>query len=186
MDVWELPEYAELNGVSYKIHSDFRDVLEIIGVLEDVDRPESIRVLVGLSLFYDDLDVTEVSQNQLIDAVNWMCGFIGLFEENTNTATHKQIDWEQDQRIIISEINKVAGKEIRLESHLHWWTFISYFSAIGEGQLSYIVNIREKLRKGQKLEKHEREYYRNNRERVELKVKLSKQEQELLDKWMLK
>lgn len=184
MDIWYLPEYAVIGGKKHKINSDFRDILEIIGVLQDVEQPESIRVLVALSLFFEDFE--SIDKEYMEESANWMCGFIGLFEENTNKQTHKQIDWEQDQRIIISEVNKVAGKEIRLEKHLHWWTFVAYFSAIGEGQLSYIVSIREKLRKGQKLEKHEREFYRANRNAVDLKIKLTKTEQELLDKWMLK
>ena len=50
--------------------------------------------------------------------------------------------------MIIADINKVAGTEVRSLSFLHWWTFLSFFHAIGEGQLSTLISIREKLRTG--------------------------------------
>ena len=59
---------------------------------------------------------------------------------------------------------------------LHWWTFMAYFHAIGEGQLSTLVSIRDKLRRGKKLEKWEQEYYRKNKDKVDLKKHYSAEE----------
>ena len=42
---------------------------------------------------------------------------------------------------------------------------------IGEGVFNTIVSIREKRRKGKKLEKWEKEFYQNNKTLVDLKVK---------------
>lgn len=53
---------------------------------------------------------------------------------------------------------------------------IAYFHAIGEGQLSTIVSIREKLRTGKKLEKWEQEYYRKNKHQVDLKKRYTAEE----------
>ena len=78
--------------------------------------------------------------------------------------------------MIVADVNKVAGTEIRALPFLHWWTFVSYFNAIGEGQLSTLVSIREKLRKGKKLEKREQEYYRKNKDKVDLKKRYSAEE----------
>ena len=44
----------------------------------------------------------------------------------------KLIDWEQDYPMIIAEVNKVAGCEVR-SPYLHWFTFIGYFNAIETG-----------------------------------------------------
>ena len=78
--------------------------------------------------------------------------------------------------MIVADVNKVAGTEIRVLPFLHWWTFVSYFNAIGEGQLSTLVSIREKLRKGKKLKKWEQEYYRKKKDKVDLKKRYSAEE----------
>ena len=59
---------------------------------------------------------------------------------------------------------------------MHWWTFLSWFNAIGEGQLSTVVSIREKLQKGKKLDKWERDFYRENKQLVDMKKRYSTQE----------
>lgn len=86
------------------------------------------------------------------------------------------MDWEQDAQVIVADVNKVAGIEIRALPFLHWWTLVSYFNAIGEGQLSTLVSIQEKLRKGKKLEKWEQEFYRKNKDKVDLKKRYSAEE----------
>lgn len=71
---------------------------------------------------------------------------------------------------------RAQAMEVRVVAFLHWWTFMAYFNAIGEGQLSTLVSIRDKLRRGKKLEKWEQEYYRKNKERVDLKKRYSAEE----------
>ena len=78
--------------------------------------------------------------------------------------------------LIVADVNKVAGQEIRALPFLHWWTFLGYFHAIGEGQLSAVVTIRDKLSRGKKLEEWEKDYYRENRKTVELQRRLSREE----------
>lgn len=182
MNGWFLPEFVEFGGREYTVNTDFRDVLEVISVLQDVDKHEAVRVLVALSLFYDDFESMPESEHQA--AAEWMVKFIALGEEEDGMPQPKLIDWEQDRTIIAAEVNKVAGTEIRLLEHLHWWTFVSYFRSIGEGQLSYIVGIRDKRHRGKALEKHEREFYKKNRSIVDFKEKLSTVEQETLNKWL--
>lgn len=184
MNEWILPESAEFGGREYAVNTDFRDVLEVISVLQDIDKHQSVRTLVALSLFYDDFDTMPASEHQA--AAEWMIKFINLGESDDGPPQPKLIDWEQDRLIIAAEVNKVAGTEIRLLDHLHWWTFISYFRGIGDGQLSYIVSIRDKLRRGKPLEKHEREFYRSNRSVVDFKTKLSTAEQDVLSRWSVK
>lgn len=182
MTAWNLPVSADIGGRKYEVNADYRDVLEVIGVLQDVDKNDQLKVYVALSLFYEDFEAMPAEDYE--EALRWLFDFIALGEDGDGTNQPKVFDWEQDALIIVAEINKVAGVEIRNMPFLHWWTFIAYFNGIGEGQLSFVVSLREKIRKGQKLEKHEREYYRHNRSRVDLKIKTTKAEDEILDKWM--
>lgn len=45
------------------------------------------------------------------------------------------------------------------------------------GLFSSVIGIRQKLNKGKKLEKYEQEFYRNHRNMIDLKRKLSAEEQ---------
>ena len=89
------------------------------------------------------------------------------------------MDWEQDAPIVFSAINKISGREVRdPNQYMHWWTFIGYFDEIGEGTFSQVLAIRQKRAKGEKLEKWEREFLKNNRSMVELKQSMSDEEKE--------
>ena len=112
--------------------------------------------------------------------MEYLAQFITCGQQDDKLAP-KLIDWEQDAQPIIADVNKVAGTEIRALPFLHWWTFMAWFNAIGEGQLSMLVTIRDKLRRGKKLEKHEQEYYRQNRSRVDLKRRYSADEEAEFD-----
>ena len=172
--IWTLPQKAELGGREYDIRADFRDVLEIIGYLEDPELPEFIRWQVALALFYE----TPVEEAHLQAAMEYLAWFLAGGSSDPGKPGPKRMDWQQDAPAIISDVNRVAGQEIRSLLFLHWWTFLSWFYSIGEGQLSMLVSIRDKLRRGKKLEVYEQEFYRENKKRVDLPKKYSPQERE--------
>ena len=96
---------------------------------------------------------------------------------------HKLIDWQKDSNLISSAINKVAGKEIRLEPYVHWWTFMGYYLAIGDSPLSSIVGIRNKIAKGKKLDKNELQFRQNNPQYFSLDTRtVDQQEADILAK----
>jgi len=169
-----LPVTVEVGGRVWKIATDYRDILDIIARLSDEDCTPYERLYISLGLFYDNFET--MPESDYPKAYEEMSLFISCGEEDTGRPSMKLIDWEQDERIIASEINKVAGYEVRAVSYLHWWTFIGYFNGIGEGHLSTVVNIRNKLKRGKKLEKWERDYYNENRRTVDLRQKYTAEE----------
>ena len=168
MNPWKLPQTAEFGGIVYQLNTDFRDILEIMGYLDDPDKPEYLRWRIALALFYEG-DIPAEHQQE---AMEYLAKFVSCGETDTKPGP-KLLDWEQDAQAIVADVNKVAGTEIRALPYLHWWTFLSYFHAIGEGQLSTLVSIRDKLRRGKKLEQWEKDFYRENKTRVDLKKKYS-------------
>ena len=52
---------------------------------------------------------------------------------------------------------------------------------IGEGTFQTVISIRSKKRKGQKLEKWESDFYRENKKMIDLPLRLTDEEQEFLD-----
>ncbi|MDY4880321.1 MAG: hypothetical protein SO137_08010, partial [Gemmiger sp.] len=79
--------------------------------------------------------------------------------------------------VIVADVNRVAGQEVRALPFLHWWTFVAYFNAIGEGQLSTLLRVRNKLRRGRRLDPWEMDYYRENRALVDGREPPTAQEQ---------
>ena len=179
MDPWSLPESVTIGGKEYHINADFRDILDIIACMSDVEQDIRIRLYVALALFYDDFD--EMPESSYEEAAQGLYDFIRCDEEEQGPPPPKTIDWEQDRSMIISEVNKVAGCEIRALPFCHWWTFIAWFNAIGEGQLSTVVSIREKLRKRKRLDKWERDFYKQNRGKINFKTRFTKDEQDFLE-----
>ena len=169
--IWQLPERARIGICSYGLNTDFRDVLAIIGFLSG-DLPEFIRWQVALKLFYRE----EIPPEDEGAAMEYLAWFLGGGEDTAPKSGPKLMDWELDAAAIVADINRVAGREIREMEHLHWWTFLSWFHGIGEGQVSALVSIRDKLNRGKKLEGWEKEFYRQNREKVRLKKRYSPQE----------
>ncbi len=180
---WDLPVSAEIGGTVYQINTDYRDILDIIARLSDPDVNVRTVMYVCLALFYEEFD--RMPEEYFGEATAYMMRFINCGEEENDARPHpKTIDWEQDRALIVSDINRVAGCEVRALPYLHWWTFIAYFMGIGEGRLSVVVSIREKLRKGKKLDDWERDFYRMNRAQVDFKTVYTNAEDKMLDMWL--
>lgn len=174
MTPWKLPETAEIGGVEYEINTDYRDILSILMVLNDADHPVCVRWLTAVALFYEG----EIPEEHEKEAIEYLASFISYGEKDTVNPGPVLMDWEQDAQAIVADVNKVAGMEIRALPYLHWWTFLSYFQAIGEGQLSMRVSIRDKLRRGKNLESWEQEFYRDNKKTIDIKKHYSAEELE--------
>lgn len=166
--MYEIPISVKIDNHEYGIRNngDYRVILDCFSALQDVDLTEQERVFASLIIFYQDLNCIDdiLLSNNLKDRILEMYKFFNCGEEDTvgKKVPYKLIDWEQDSQLISSAINKVANTEIRSVPYIHWWTFMGHFSAIGRSLLSTVIDIREKILKGKKLEKYEREFRRDN------------------------
>ena len=70
------------------------------------------------------------------------------------------MDWQQDAALIAAGTARAAGQDLRALPHLHWWSFLGWFDSIADGPFATVVALRDKLRRGKKLEPWEREFYR--------------------------
>lgn len=179
MTPWTLPQTAEIGGTVYKINTDYRDILEIMRYLSDADTQELLRWRIAIALFYEG----DVPLEHMQEAMNYLAEFISYGEKDDKRPAPKLLDWDQDAQAIIADVNKVSGTEIRNLEYLHWWSFLSYFYAIGEGQLSTLVSIRDKLVRGKKLESWEQDYYRKNQSKIDFKNRYTQAEEEALERF---
>ena len=167
--MYELPTTVTVNEKVYTIQNqgDYRMVLDCFKVLNDVELSENERILACLLIFYEDFneveDVLSLEDDVLSSLIDNAFLFFNCGSRHSQSETnYKTIDWETDAQLISSAVNTVAGKEIRAEQYLHWWTFMGYFNAVGESALSTVVGIRSKIAKGKKLEKYEQEFRQSN------------------------
>ena len=165
--MYSIPTSIEINGVEYHIRNngDYRVILDCFRALEDAELMPRERLLCSLIIFYEDFNSIDdiIKVRNIEEFVTKMYEFFNCGSTMSGTRTnHKLIDWEQDEQIICSAVNTVANKEIRLEPYIHWWTFMGYYTAIGECPLSTIIHIRNKIVTGKPLEKYERTFRNTN------------------------
>lgn len=178
-----LPKELYVNGIERAIRSDFRTALLIFQACNDVELNDYEKVMTMVECLYEDVEniLPEDYQEANDQAVWFLEG--GNVADDKVKQTKKVLDWEQDQQMIFSAVNKVAGHETRAVEYMHWWTFLGYFNEIGEGLLSTVINIRQKKNKGKKLEKHEQNFYIENKSLIDIKIKLTEEEQAEIDYW---
>lgn len=182
-----LPEALTVGGEEYSIRTDYRNVLQVFEAFQDPDLTQEEKWIVAIYLLFENFscadDVLEAAQDgfNLVEAMKQISWFISAGQPEKQVLEQPTYNWTQDEQMIFSAVNKVAGRETRELEYLHWWTFLGYFNEVGEGTFSFIVGIRHKLNKGKKLEKHEKEFLSHNKELVLMKKPLTKEEQEQED-----
>lgn len=182
--MYELPTSIEIEEQSFAIRNDgdFRMVLDCFSILNNYELEIQERLIGAVAIFYADIhdDISEISKLPSLEkAVMKMYEFFNCRspEVAQKRPDYKLIDWETDEILIASAINQVAGKEIRLEKYIHWWTFMGYYMAVGECSLSTVVSIRHKIATNQKLEKYEKKFRAENPQYFTVDVR-SKAQQE--------
>lgn len=184
-----LPKWLEVGGEMLDVRYDFRVILDIFEALNDVELSDEERALAVLQMFYIDFDrITNYEE-----AVKKLFWFInGGHEEEGEQKKQKQlVNWEQDFQYIIAPVNRVLGKELRSVEYdvennaggVHWWTFLSGYTEVGDCFFAQVVRIREKKSKGKQLDKSDREFYRKNRDIIDIKTHYTEAENSLVKMW---
>lgn len=171
-----LPTTLLVNGREEPIRYEYSAVLDAMAALNDPDLEDNEKIYAFLFIIYENCE--NFSKEDFAPAFQAATEFINNGASDDAKNNVRVVDFEQDYNILIPAINRVAGKEIRSCSDIHWWTFLGWFMEIGECTYSTVLNIRSKKKKGKKLEDWEREFYSANKKMVDLQPKLSAQEEE--------
>ena len=165
--MYEVPTSINIDGRQFQIRNngDYRVVLDCFQALEDTELEPMERILASLIIFYADFDsIADVYMVDIQKFVSEMYKFFNCGSDISvgTQSNFKLINWDTDSQLICSAVNKVANMEIRSSPYIHWWTFMGYYTAIGESPISTIIHIRDKIVHGKKLEKYEREFRNKN------------------------
>ena len=185
MYAWKLPTSLHVGGSHYKIRTDYRVILDILAAMNDPDildpgmtedEKQAEKVLTMLQILYIDFD--SMPPRDWKEAAEKACDFIDCGIKDDGKPKPRTMDWEQDAPLIVPAINKSVKIDVRSVKYMHWWTFFGLYMEIGESTFSTVVSIRDKKRRGKKLEKWEQEFYRNNKSIVDLKSKKAERSEE--------
>lgn len=178
--IGQLPTTITVNGKELHIETDFRTALLVLVACNDVELSdrEKVYVMVDALVGFENLEREDVEE--AIKKCSWFMDGGKDYSKAINKP--KLMDWEQDEQIIFSAINRVAGKEVRTESYLHWWSFLGYFNEIQEGLFSNVLNIRQKKAKHKQLEKWEQDFYKDNKDLIDFKTIYTEAEKEEIRK----
>lgn len=175
-----LPTSLTVQGVAYDIRTSYQVVLSLLEVLNDPEFTDLEKAVATIETLFIDWE----SIRDYKEAVEQCMWFIDMGQPPNGKKSARLVDWEKDYHYIIAPVNRVLGFECRAVPDLHWWTFMSAYMEIGgDCTFSQIVNLRSKLHKGKKLEKHEREWLRQNRDLVMLPQKYTAEDDDILRKW---
>lgn len=172
---YTLPTALTVGGQKLAIDSDWRTALDCLEALHDADLTDVDRAVVVLGLLYREPAPTDALEDALRQAMCYLSGG----SERSGKPGPRLMDWEQDFTFVVSAVNRVAGREIRELPYMHWWTFLGYYGEIGDSTFAQIIRIRQLKAKHKKLDKTDAQWYRENRDIVDLKVKYTDAEADL-------
>lgn len=172
-----LPKTLTVSGKEYPINTDYRVVLIIFEAYDDPELTETEKTAVMINCLYEN--PRSIPYKDYEEACLQAAWFLdGGKEYETQKPTEARvISWQQDEQMIFSAINKTAGFELRNAEYIHWWTFLGYFSEIGECLLNTVVSIRKKKNQHKILDKFEQEFYQKNKSLIDIKKRYSASEQ---------
>lgn len=185
-----LPKIVCIGGKECPIRYDFRVILDIFEVLNDAELNDNAKCYTVLNMFYVEFDSLADYEEALKSCFWFING--GNVDSAQKRKQPQLMNWSQDFQYIVAPVNRVLGYEMRSVPYdfdtntggVHWWTFLSAYLEIGDCLFAQIVRIRDLKSKGKPLDKHDREFYRNNREVIDLKVERTETENDIIKQWM--
>ena len=186
---YRLKRSINICDTEYEIRSDYGVILDIIEALNDPDLDNESKALVALKIFYPDF--TDMPPEHYEEALKGCYRYVNGWQDDDGQQHPKVMDWEKDFPLVVGAVNRVLGYDVRSVPYdvksntggVPWETFLSAFREIGDCTFAQVVNIRNKIRSGKKLEKYEREWYERNRDIVDLKTAYSEDEEAEFEKW---
>ena len=179
----KLPTSVVIDGVEYKINSDFRTSILFSLLIEDNDVNEQDKILGALQLYYD------VIPNNINSAIDKIINFYLCNDNNTssgsskNKSNKKVLDYEIDSNYIYSAFLTQYHIDLQDIEYLHWWKFKAMLESLNDDlMLSKIIKFRS-IDVSKIQDKEQKKYYQKMQKIYEIKEKISEEELKQLEEW---
>jgi hypothetical protein len=163
-----LPKKIEIEGKIYDIDYSYRNCLMIILAWEDEELTLYEKAEITINRLY-----CKIPDNLQI-AINKAILFLNCGENIDAKGNEKRIySFEKDSKYIYSAIDSATNGKLSENSDMHWWLFCMAFLEISEKSFfSRMIYMRTQKNKG-KLTKEEKEFWRKNKDVLELDTNIS-------------
>lgn len=185
-----LPKNISIDNKTYEIPSDFRQMMEMEGILAS-EKDEATKAMEALTFFYGEIPKNDEA------AVEWMCWFYRCGEEMKETDAAPQekgvyrsgaFSLMHDGEMIYAAF--LAQYHINLLEipYLHWWDFQALFHGLSKAHLIWEVIHCRTVDITNDMPKEKREYYQKMKKIYalplpkHLKLGLSELEEALMGK----
>lgn len=175
-----LPTALTVGGEEKAIRSDYRVALDCFLALSDPELDNYNRAAELLDILYVD----EIAPEDAQEAIERALWFLNGGEPERGAKGPNVVNWAQDFTMIASPISKIVGQDVRGMEYFHWWSWLSAYMGIGDCLFAQVVAIRDKKARGKKLDKQDREFYRRNRDIIDIKKPVTDAEAEIMKEWM--
>lgn len=136
--LYNYPEYAEVNGIKYKINTDFRVAIKCndVSLKQDIDDLEKCLAIIYLLFGNKGLDDCK-NNNELIIALcekaktYLQCG---KDIDNLDPNEKPDMDFVEDYAYIKTSFLSDYGVKLD-EEHYHWWEFMDLMNGLSNSEL---------------------------------------------------
>lgn len=176
----KLPVEVNIDGVLYKISSDYRTSIIFSNLIEDNEITEEL-ILKILKLYYP---VIPENIEQAINKINWFyeCGKC----ENDNSckpigSNKKVFDYDEDARYIYSAFLSQYRVDLQEIEYLHWWKFKALFESLSDNNEIVKIMQYRSMDLSNIKDKEQRNFYKKMQDTYKLKEKISEEDLQALN-----
>lgn len=162
-----LPTAVEIDGMEFEISTDFRDALRVILAFEDREMAAVEQQAVMLHNLYP------VTPGNIGEALRLGVKFLDGGEdraEDDSGSGLRLYSFNQDANYIFAAFKQMHGIDLQEVEYLHWWVFLALFMDLGpDTTFVSLINLRKRIKSGEKLTDAEKKMYREMRSMIDLK-----------------
>lgn len=179
----DYPEYAEIDGIEYKINTDYETGLACFRAINDLEISDTSRTLAVIGLLFDNEENENKPEITNYDKALEIAKVYLTCDKDSETEDSKiDMDFEFDKDLINASF--MSDYQINLDNQkMHWWQFFSLMCGLTDkcilNRVRDIRNFDESTIKDSK----EKEKIIKAKERVKLPVRRTREEQEAIDEF---
>lgn len=161
----ELPESVEIDGIEYKINSDFRIGIMFELLMQDNTTSDNEKIDIALNLYYPKIPHDIL---QALEKILWFykCGkdenILNLESEQKERRSDDQsiYSFEYDAEYIYAAFLDQYGIDLQDIPYLHWWKFRALFKGLKEDNLIVKIMGYRAIKIDESMTETEKKFYR--------------------------
>lgn len=140
-----LPTSVEIDGVEYKVNTDFRYALRAILAFEDESLVNTEKQIILLDNLYP------VMPSNISEALRLAGLFLNGGKENDDSVEQQPrlYSFSKDANLIYAAFKQTHGIDLADTEYLHWWKFLALFMDLGsDTAFCNLVGLRKRVKAG--------------------------------------